>query len=70
MKKILLIMITFAAAKVFAQKQIIVAQDGSGNYTSVQSALDAIPSNNNEKVTVYIKKGIYKERIIVDATKK
>ena len=69
MKKILLIIITFAAAKVFAQKQIIVAQDGSGNYTSVQSALDAIPSNNNEKVTVYIKKGIYKERIIVDATK-
>jgi pectinesterase len=52
-----------------AQKKIIVAQDGSGNYKTVQAALDAIPSNSSKPVTIHIKKGVYKEVITVDATK-
>lgn len=52
-----------------AQKKITVAQDGSGNYKTVQAALDAMPSNSNKPVTINIKKGVYKEVITVDATK-
>lgn len=52
-----------------SQVSITVAKDGSGNYTTVQAALDAIPSGNNKPVTIKIKKGVYKEVIIVDARK-
>lgn len=52
-----------------AQQKIVVAQDGSGNYKTVQQAMDAIPSGNNELVQVYVKKGIYREVVVVDARK-
>ena len=53
-----------------AQKQrITVAQDGSGDYKTVQAALNAVPEGNDKRVTIYIKRGTYKEVIIVDATK-
>ncbi|MCX8020357.1 MAG: pectinesterase family protein [Chitinophagaceae bacterium] len=54
---------------VSGQKQIIVAKDGSGHYRSVQAALDAVPPGNTKPVTIYVKKGIYKEVVIVDARK-
>ncbi|MGE5606842.1 MAG: pectinesterase family protein [Bacteroidota bacterium] len=41
----------------------IVAQDGSGDYNTVQAAIDAVPKNNNKKVTIFIRNGIYKEKI-------
>jgi pectinesterase len=40
----------------------IVAQDGSGGYTTVQAALNAIPLNNTAWKTVFIRKGLYVER--------
>jgi pectinesterase len=66
----LLIFFSLTAIVSFSQKNTItVAQDGSGDYKTVQSALDAIPSNSSKPVTIKIKKGTYKEVIIVDATK-
>ncbi|MDP4261712.1 MAG: pectinesterase family protein [Bacteroidota bacterium] len=53
----------------FARQKITVARDGSGNYTNVQAAFDAIPLNNKEPVTVYIKNGIYKEKLHLDSSK-
>lgn len=50
-------------------KKIIVAKDGTGNYTSVQAAFNAIPSNNKKPLTIFIKKGIYKERLVLDSLK-
>jgi pectinesterase len=41
----------------------------AGKFKTVQSALDAIPCNNSKPAVIYIKKGIYKEVIIVDARK-
>ncbi|MDB5252896.1 MAG: pectin esterase [Flaviaesturariibacter sp.] len=51
------------------QKTIVVAQDGSGQYRTVQAALNAVPEGNKKPVTIRIRKGIYKEVVIVDATK-
>src|SRR5437868_243379 len=51
------------------QKKIIVAKDGSGDYQSLQQAFDAIPSGNKKPVTIFIKKGIYKERLTLDLLK-
>ena len=54
---------------VFAQKKIIVAKDGNGNYKTVQQALDAITLNNKKPITIFIKNGIYKEKLHLDSTK-
>ena len=42
---------------------ITVAQDNSGDFNSIQQAVDSIPDGTAE--TIYIKKGIYKERVEV-----
>jgi pectinesterase len=52
-----------------AVKRITVAADGSGDYRSVQAALDAVPSGNKDPVTIYIKKGLYREKLHLDAKK-
>ena len=68
MKFLSFILIAFPGIA-FGQQKISVAIDGSGDYTSVQSALDAVPAGNNTPFTIYIKKGVYKEVITVDARK-
>lgn len=70
-KSILLFACCFAVTIAKAQeKTIVVAKDGSGMFETVQAALDAIPSNRNERTTIRIKPGIYREVITVDATKR
>lgn len=49
---------------------ITVAQDGSGDCKTVQAALDAIPSNNQKPFFIFIKNGIYKEKLVLDSTKR
>lgn len=46
--------------------KIIVALDGSGQFTSIQEAINNINSSIQEKVVIYIKKGVYKEKICVE----
>ncbi|HQV86952.1 MAG TPA: pectinesterase family protein [Chitinophagaceae bacterium] len=55
-----------AAPKKFA-REITVAQDGSGDYKTVQAAINAVPVNNNKPIAIIIKKGIYKEKILIDS---
>jgi len=69
MKTFLLIISVLAFAFTSGQKKIIVAKDGSGTVGTVQSALDLVPLNNAKPVTIYIKNGIYKEKIHLDSTK-
>src|SRR5215471_8415652 len=53
----------------FAQSSITVSQDGASRYKTLQSAFDAIPLNNKKPVTVFIKNGVYKEKLHLDSTK-
>jgi pectinesterase len=48
-----------------AQKKLVVAKDGSGNYTTVQSAFDAIRDNNKKKVIIWVKAGTYYEKLLL-----
>lgn len=41
----------------------IVAQDGSGDFRTVQAALDAIPRGNARDVIVLVKNGTYREKL-------
>ena len=44
-----------------------VAKDGSGDYTSIQTAVDAIKSFPDKRITIYIKNGVYHEKVKVPA---
>lgn len=44
---------------------IIVSKDASGQFTTIQSAIDSISENNSEKIEIYIKNGVYKEKISI-----
>jgi pectinesterase len=50
-------------------KKIVVAADGSGDYKTVQTALDAVPAGNTKEIVIYIKKGVYKEKLHLDSTR-
>lgn len=64
----------FSVATIDAQlkkdldKKITVAQDGSGDFKTVQAAIDAA-NTEKESVLIYIKKGIYKEKIVIPSSK-
>lgn len=47
----------------------VVAQDGSGDFISVQEAINAIPNFRKERTMIYIKKGIYHEKLTLPSTK-
>ena len=47
--------------------QLTVAQDGSGHYKSIQQAINAVRAYSPVHITINIKKGVYKEKIIVPA---
>ncbi|CAN8289760.1 unnamed protein product [Cochlearia groenlandica] len=49
---------------------IIVSQDGTGNYKYVKDAIAEVPENSKEKrFVIYIKKGIYHENVIIGQAK-
>ena len=48
---------------------LTVAPDGSGDYRSIQAAVAAVPDGRTTVFTIYIKDGIYSEKVIVPATK-
>lgn len=45
---------------------IIVAEDGSGMFKTVQDALNSVPKNNSKNVTILIKKGTYHEKLFIE----
>ena len=45
--------------------KIVVAKDGSGDYATLQAAVDAIPESTSEEVTLFLRRGIYRERPVI-----
>ncbi|RKR81474.1 pectinesterase [Mucilaginibacter gracilis] len=74
MKKLsVFLLLLLSAAVVMAQatifpKDITVALDGSGNYKTIQEAVNSV-RDFGQKVTIHIKKGIYHEKLVVPAWK-
>ncbi|MGW0575662.1 pectinesterase family protein [Streptomyces sp. NPDC002920] len=58
-----------AAAVKAAATTLTVAQDGSGQYRTVQAAVDAVPANNASRVVISVKPGTYREVVKVPANK-
>lgn len=57
--------------KDFAAKDfdIIVAKDGSGDFTTVQAAINAVTDNSNQRTFIYLTNGEYIEKVLIPATK-
>ena len=53
----------------FSQKKIVVSQNGDGEFKMVQQGLDAVPFHNKKAIEIYIKNGVYKEKLLLDSTK-
>ncbi|WP_018930363.1 pectate lyase [Gracilibacillus lacisalsi] len=51
------------------ESHLVVAQDGSGDYETVQAAIDAVPEKNRNPVTIFIKDGMYKEVVTISTNK-
>lgn len=48
---------------------VVVAQDGTGNYTSLQVAINAAPSNSVTPYRIFVKKGKYIEKVTIPSNK-
>lgn len=48
---------------------VIVAQDGTGNYTTVQAAINAAPTALTAPYVIFIKNGKYREKITIPSNK-
>jgi pectinesterase len=46
---------------------ITVAADGSGDFTSLHAAVQSIPRDNRERKIIFVKDGLYTEKVRVDA---
>ena len=74
MKKIVLLNLTLVlflmVEAAFAQKpDLTVAADGSGDFKTVQEAIDKVPENNKKRFNILIKPGVYTEQIKISSTK-
>jgi pectinesterase len=67
----LLLSVCALFAQTSARKyDIIVAADGSGKFKTIQEAINASPDNQTSRTVIFIKKGVYKEKVVVASTKK
>ncbi len=47
----------------------VVARDGSGDFRTVQEAIDAVPHLRKARTSIFIKRGVYKEKLLLPTTK-
>lgn len=66
---ILIVTLLLLIRSVSAQEvyRITVAKDGSGDYASIQKAIDNCKSFPDQRITIFVKNGIYKEKVVVPA---
>ena len=47
------------------RRTIIVAKDGSGDYTSLQEAVDSVPEGENSETCIFLRAGEYHEKVVI-----
>jgi len=48
------------------KNRMVVAWDGSGEFTRIQEAIDQVPADNREQVVIHIKPGVYHEKLVIE----
>ncbi len=63
-------LLAFSVNWTYAQRyDFVVAQDGTGDFSKVQDAIDAVPNLRANETVIFIKNGEYKEKLILPSTK-
>jgi len=66
MKRNVFILLYFFAVQIsFAQKKIIVSQDGKGDFRLIQEAVNSLPDTSTATRTIFIRNGTYSEKIFI-----
>ncbi|MCU7547795.1 pectinesterase family protein [Chitinophagaceae bacterium LB-8] len=67
----LILCLLLVSSSVFANAvyDFIVAQDGSGNFKTVQEAINAVPDFRKKETRILIKNGVYKEKLVLAESK-
>ena len=60
-----LISFSFSKQKAEVKYDYVVAKDGSGDFTTIQAAIDASKSFPYQRITIFIKNGVYKEKVFI-----
>lgn len=58
--------IVLLSISAYAQKKIVVDIKGKGNYRSIQAAINSLPDSSASPQIIYIKKGVYNEKIYLE----
>lgn len=56
---------TSGSAQQVAQDTLVVSRDGSGQFRNVQEAVESVRAFMDKTVTIYVKKGTYKEKLLI-----
>lgn len=67
-RKMMLVLMSALTLSIFAQKTITVANDGSGDYTTIQAAIDAVAEG--EEATIKVKAGTYEGMVKIGTRQK
>jgi pectinesterase len=70
----LLVFILFSVNNAHGQSttyraDLTVSQDGSGDFKTIQEAINAVRDLSQQRVTIHIKKGVYHEKIVIPTWK-
>ncbi|SEF74851.1 Pectate lyase [Nonomuraea solani] len=57
------------AAAATGRGTLVVAADGSGDHATVQDAVNAVPAGNTRPVTILVRKGTYRQQVVIPADK-
>lgn len=49
--------------------RLVVAQDGSGDYKTIQEAVNAVRDLSQVQVTIFVRKGVYHEKLVIPSWK-
>jgi pectinesterase len=67
MRKVLFILVAVMLTQlIVAQKNFVVDANGGGDFKTIQEAINGLPAGADEPSTIFIKKGIYKEKIFIE----
>ncbi len=60
-----ILMLCTAALKAQDKSAVTVAKDGSGDFSSIQKAIDGCKAYPDQRVTIFVKNGTYREKVVV-----
>lgn len=69
MKPVLLFLLCMCPAILYGIERhtdLIVSKDGTGDFTTINEALNSLPMYNYERYVIFVKNGLYEEKILID----